>query len=69
MLTKRPGFPGQSSLKIRITCVNYAMDMMNEYEWMHGTANGGMDGWNGWMEWKGERMNGRMEAMFDSGMD
>ena len=32
-------------------------------------ANGGMDGWNGWMEWKGERMNGRMESMFDSGMD
>ena len=40
----------------------------------------GMDGWmerkteewtdgTGWMEWKGERMNGRMESMFDSGMD
>ena len=24
---------------------------------------------NGWMEWSGERMNGRMESMFDSGMD
>ena len=24
---------------------------------------------NRWMEWKGERMNGRMESMFDSGMD
>ena len=24
---------------------------------------------NGWMEWSGERINGRMESMFDSGMD
>ena len=40
-------------------------------EWMGGMerrTEEWTDG-NGWMEWKGERMNGRMESMFDSGMD
>ena len=50
MLTKKPGIPGPSTVNTWINCVNYAMGVMNEFEWMHGTANGGMDGWNGWME-------------------
>jgi len=31
------------------------MDMMNEYmDGWKGKANGRMDGWNVWMEWKGD---------------
>ena len=30
-------------------------------EWMNGKANDAMDGSNGWVEWSGERRNGRME--------
>ena len=40
-------------------------------EWMGGMerrTEEWTDG-DGWMEWSGERMNGRMESMFDSGMD
>ena len=40
-------------------------------EWMGGMERR-TEEWtvgNGWMEWSGERMNGRMESMFDSGMD
>ena len=40
-------------------------------EWMGGMERRTKE-WtvgNGWMEWSGERTNGRMESMFDSGMD
>ena len=59
-MTKKPGFPGPSTVNTWINCVNYALDMMNEFEWMHGTANGGMDGWNGWMEGERERERERV---------
>ena len=32
-------------------------------EWMNGKANDAMGESNGWVEWKGERRNGRMESM------
>ena len=35
----------------------------------NGATNGGMGGCKWMDEWSGERMNGRMESMFDSGMD
>ena len=51
----------------------HAMDTMHEHmDELWGRMKRRTEEWtdgNGWMEWKGERMNGRMESMFDSGMD
>ena len=51
----------------------HAMDTMHEHmDELRGRMKRRTEEWtdgNGWMEWKGERMNGRMESMFDSGMD
>ena len=49
------------------------MDTMHEHmDELRGRMKGRTEEWtvgNGCMEWSGERMNGRMESMFDSGMD
>ena len=83
MSTKSPVIPGHTQNKMRTkgpvamaanqNSGKHAMDTMHEHmDESRGRMKGRTEEWtvgNGWMEWSGERMNGRMESMFDCGMD